>query len=99
MNSKSKALHNYDGKKVEIKERIKELRHVPTERDKKIEKNNSPYNSSIRREIWRDRHNKRHGKGSAFNHSLESRKESTASMSKDYGSNIHRNRHMPKATL
>lgn len=56
---------------------------VETEREREVRTNNERSRISNMTPIWRDRHNRRHGKKSEYDHSLESRKKVIAMYSKD----------------
>lgn len=62
MNSKGKALDKFAGKKMEIRERLAESRHIPTSREKQIAERNS--GGDLRKEFYKDRHERKHGGGS-----------------------------------
>jgi hypothetical protein len=68
-----------------------------SDRARKVrERNENSRNEGIKM-VARERHERRHGgkKGSSKAEHLASMKD----VSKDYGSNIHKNRHMPHASL
>ncbi len=58
-------------------------KYVPTERDVEIKERNEKSHISNMKPIWKDRHERRHGGKSKYDHSLKGRKEWLREISKD----------------
>lgn len=76
---------NLEAKKKEIADRMTESRHIPSPREQQIQERNSPYNkNSNRAKIWKERHDRKHGKISNTA-SKESRNKFIDSMHQSHG--------------
>lgn len=77
---KSKHMKTNPLKEALLKKR-EARKHVPTEREKEVHEVNERSRISNMTPIWKDRHERRHGKKSKYDHSLKGRLEHIKRMS------------------
>lgn len=73
-------------KKKQIAERLSAMKHKPSEREKFVKEHNDPWHGREKSNAyasWKDRHDRRHGGKSKFDHSVSKRRETERMYSKD----------------